>query len=223
MIKVFIATPCYSSQVHVPYAIALSETCTELASHDIASEIKIHCAGSLLVAERNRLVKSFLESNSTHMLCVDSDLGWPRIAVRAMLSYDVDFVAGVYPTRQENLFLFRPILNPDKSILKSEKNLLGMEYIPAGFMLIKRCAIEKMIEKNPELYFKPKDPKLPDGYALFDTEVRDGEFWGEDYVFCRRAREAGIQIWVDPMIEFDHCGVRASLLNVLTDKPTEIL
>jgi hypothetical protein len=53
-------------------------------------------------------------------------------------------------------------------------------------------------------------------YCFFDTEVYDGEFWGEDYVFCRRVREAGFDIYVDPLIEFDHAGTVGSLIEILT-------
>ncbi len=92
-----------------------------------------------------------------------------------------------------------------------------MNYIPAGFLLLKRCVLEKMIIVHSDTYYKPKDESMPDGYCLFNTEVRGQEFWGEDYVFCRKAREAGFDIWVDPLIEFDHAGVRGKLLQVLTN------
>src|SRR6185312_5561069 len=147
--------------------------------------------------------------------------GWPCQSVKGLLDHDVDFVAGVYPTRKDNLFLFRPVFNDDKSIVKHPiRPLLKMNYIPAGFMLLKREAVQKMIDSHQDTFFESKDPvsPIPNGYALFNTEVVGKEFWGEDYVFCRRAREAGIDIWVDPMIEFDHAGVRGMLAFVLTDK-----
>jgi hypothetical protein len=220
--KVFIATPAYSGTVHVPYAISLAETHTYLLQNGIECVFQINCSGSLLVAERNRLIYAFMKSDATHMLCIDGDLGWPCVAVKEMVDADVDFIAGVYPTRKDNLFLFRPTYNPDKSIVKHPtKNLLSMQYIPAGFMLLKREAIQKMIDHFPELFFESKDSisPIPNGYALFNTELMGGEFWGEDYVFCRRAREAGLDIWVDPIIEFDHAGVKGMFAYVLTDKP----
>ena len=93
-----------------------------------------------------------------------------------------------------------------------------MEYIPAGFMLIARSVFVKVAEKFPELYFKPKDPSLPDGFCFFNTVLRDGEFWGEDYQFCYLAREAGVRIWVDPEIQFDHAGNIGCMLEILSDK-----
>lgn len=219
MTKLFIATPAFSGTVHVQYAISLAETYALLASKGIETIIKIHSSGSLLVAERNRLVKAFLATDCTHMLCIDSDLGWPPMAVPAMIEHDIDFVAGSYPARGENIFLFRPVYNQDHSVVTSDKKLLKMEYIPAGFMLLKRCVLEKIIADRQDLYFCPKDPNAKDewGHCIFNTEVRDGEFWGEDFVFCRRARESGFDIWVDPIIEFDHAGTRGMMANCLTN------
>lgn len=221
MTKVFLATPAFSGKVNVAYAIALAETFAILASKGIETQICIHSSGSLLVAERNRLNKAFLASDCTHILMIDSDLAWPAQAVPAMIDYDLDVVGGCYPARGENIFLFRPVYLPDASVETNGKNLLKMKYIPAGFMLIKRHVIEKLHEVFSYEYFKPKDPEQADedGVCIFNTEVRDGEFWGEDFVFCRKIRECGFDIWVDPLIEFDHNGTRGQMAACLTNDP----
>ncbi len=221
MTKVFLATPAYDGRVHVQFAISLAETHTLLASKGIEFQVQIHCSGSLLTAERNRLLESFINSDATHLLCIDSDLGWPAQAVLAFLEHNEDFLGAVYPTRKDNMFLFRPIKNDDGSVVKNNKGLLKVEYIPAGFMMIKRDVIVKMREFHANLKFTPKveNDQMFAGYALFDTEVWEGEFWGEDYYFCRKAREAGFDIWVDPLVEFDHAGVRGMLLSILSNKP----
>jgi len=221
---IFIATPAFSGQVTVPYALSLDETTEALkkAGHTVFRQIVT--SGSLLVAERNRLTQAFWDSGCDYMLCIDSDLGWPFQAVLAMLEQGKEFICGVYPARgsQGKHFTFRPALTEDSKIVQ-EKHLLKMEYIPAGFMLINRSVIAKMRDKFPELYYCPKDSRDESGaaYCLFDTEVFEGEFWGEDYVFCRRAREAGVEIWCDPLIEFDHAGDRGMLTNVLTQNKEE--
>lgn len=218
MTKIFIATPAYDGKVHVQYAISLAETSYLLRINGIEIMPRIHVSGSLICAERNRLIESFMKSDCTHILMIDSDLGWPAEAVLKMLEKDMDFIVGCYPARQEKTFLFRPDLAENESIIvNEEKQLLKMLYVPAGFMLIKRDVIQKIREFFPDRYFKPKMPEdAPSGYCLFSTEVNNGEFWGEDYVFCGRAREAGFEIWADPMIEFDHAGNVGMLMNVLT-------
>ena len=219
--KILIATPAYDGKVNAQYAIALSETCAMLNANGIQVDLFIPTTGSLLCAERNRIMKKFLESDCTHILCIDSDLGWPPIAVLEMIKHNVDFVAGVYPARKVKTFLFRPIVNENGSIATNGVNLVKMEAIPAGFMLIKRNVIEKLIELNPQLYFRPKDPKAPDGHALFNTELIDGEFWGEDFVFCRHVIKAGFDIWADPAIQFDHDGNIGMLAEILTSDETK--
>ena len=135
-----------------------------------------------------------------------------------------EFVAGVYPSRDGKGFNFRPFQEPDGRITMCEKtNLLKMEYIPAGFMLFTRDVVKKLREGNPQRYYSPKDPRsdTESAYCLFDTEVWEGEFWGEDYVFCRRVGEVGVDIWVDPLIEFNHAGVVGSLIQALTTDPNK--
>lgn len=221
--KVMIATPAYSGKVDIPYAVSLAETTVALRLHGIEVVPALKPSGSLLVAERNRLVQEFWDSDCTHMLCVDGDLGWPSQAVLAMLEAKKEFVAGVYPARGvEKTFLFRPVYQENGSI-ETDQHLLKMQYIPAGFMLIARPAIAKMREAHPDLRYEPKDPRNnPEaGYCFFNTEVWEGEFWGEDFVFCRKAREAGVDIWVDPLIQFNHAGTVGMLLDVLTTNREE--
>jgi hypothetical protein len=224
MKNVMIATPAYDGKVNIQYALSFANTLHTLQLHGIQVTPMITGSGSLLVAERNRIVQSFWESECTHLLCIDSDLGWPPQAVLAMLDADKEFIAGVYPARGDtNTFLFRPVLNPDSTIV-NEKHLLKMEYIPAGFMLLSRSLIDKMQKKFPELYYEPKNKQVRNpesAYCFFDTEVWEGEFWGEDYVFCRRARQAGADIWVDPLIQFDHAGTVGMLIETLSRSPSE--
>jgi hypothetical protein len=52
---------------------------------------------------------------------------------------------------------------------------------------------------------------------LFNTEVRDGAMWGEDYVFCQNAIDAGIDIWCDPNIVFDHAGEIGRLSEIFSN------
>lgn len=223
MKKLMIATPAYDGKLNIQYALSFAETVVALKSYGIEVQPYITASGSLLVAERNRILEGFWKSDCTHVLMIDADLGWPAQAVLAMLEVDKEFVAGVYPARgSQDTFLFRPVLNEDDAIV-NDRHLLKMNYIPAGFLLMSRGAIKKMRDKYPELYFEPKDKEVANnpqpGYCLFNTEVYKGEFWGEDFVFCRRAREAGIDIWVDPLVQFDHAGTIGMLIQTLTQDP----
>lgn len=219
--KIMIATPAFNGTVNIQYLISYAETFAALKQNGIEVEHLVVRSSSLLVAERNRIIEAFWQSDCSHILCIDSDLGWPVQAVFAMLQQNKDFIAGVYPARSdtENAFTFRPALNDDASIVQ-ENHLLKMEYIPAGFMLLSRQCIEKMRNYHKDLFYKSKDASNghESAYAFFNTEIYEGEFWGEDYVFCRNARLAGIDIWVDPLIQFDHNGKIGMLIDALTTK-----
>lgn len=226
--KIFVGTPAYEGKVFVHYAMMLLDLQKILEMHNYEVWIRLPVGGSLLVADRNRLLQMFYESGADYMLCLDSDLAFnPHYILRMLEQMETtgkDFIGGVYPSRDGKGFNFRPALEEDNRIIQcKETALLKMEYIPAGCMLFTRNMLQKMHETFPELYYKPKDPRsdAEAAFCLFDTEVWEGEFWGEDYVFCRRIREAGFDIWVDPTIEFDHAGVKGTLLQSLTDKKEE--
>lgn len=221
MIKLMIATPAYSGKVHASYAVSLAETVALLTSKGIPLEMHIPTSGSLIAAERNRILRCFYKSDCTHLLCIDSDIAWQAESVEKMLAHDVDFIGCCYPARLENTFLFRASVNEDGSLASNGVSLLKMEYIPAGFLLMRKNVIEKMHEVHSDRYFKPKQGSGDDGYALFNTEIYEGEYWGEDYVFCRLVRQAGFDIWVDPVIPLNHDGKVGCLAQVLTNDKSQ--
>ena len=222
MAKIFIATPAFTGLTHVLYTMSLAHTCTALshAGHD--SIIRIHSSGSLLVMERNSLNEAFLKSDCTHMLCIDSDMGWRHEAVLTMIEHDKDFLVGCYPIRkQPNKFHFQPVENEDGSLVR-DGHLIKMLYVPAGFMLIKRHVIEKMTQDFQDQNYEPVDAASQGTQcALFNTELFEGKLWGEDYVFCRKARASGFDIWCDPRFGFNHSGTIGCLANYLTNKAEE--
>lgn len=227
MKNVMIATPAHNGLLTIPYTISFATTLLKLHQHNIQLTPLIVRSGSLLVAERNRIIQAFWESECTHLLCIDADLGWPAEAVVAMLDQDKEFIGGCYPAReplnQTKTFLFRPELTEDKKFIQ-EKHLLKMQYIPAGFILLSRSAIQKLRDTHKHLHYVPRsnlENNPPEGYCFFNTEVYEGEFWGEDFVFCRLAREAGIDIWVDPLIQFDHAGAVGMLAEYLNENASK--
>jgi hypothetical protein len=223
-INVMIATPAFNAQVYIQYMLAFAATSHMLLAHNIMVTPCIVPASSLLVAERNKIIQAFWDSDCTHLLCIDADIGWPPEAVLKLLQDDREFIACCYPARSSrDLFIFRPIFD-EKTAIVHEKDLLKMESVPAGFMLLQRSAIKKMRKAHPHLYYQPKhrdpnDPYHAGGYLLFNTEIVDGEFFGEDYIFCKRAADAGVDIWCDPNIPLDHAGKVGALADILSTEP----
>lgn len=222
--KILISTPAYDQKVNVAYMLSILDTVRLLEIEGFEVHVQLPTQGALLVRSRNEILQRFMELECDYALLVDSDLGWDPDAVTRLIIADKEISGGVYPARDGKGYKFEAQTEEDGKIIRCpETQLLKMKYIPAGFMLIKRSAIEKMQNKYPELYYKPKNQfsEASEGYCLFNTEVWEGEFWGEDYVFCRRAKDAGIDIWVDPLIEFNHNNIIGKMMDVLTtNKPT---
>lgn len=225
--KLFIATPAFDGKTHIQYTVALADTQLLLSQHGVPTKVALTACGSRLDFERARLCKIFLQSDCTHMLCIDSDLGWPPVAVVKLLEQDEDCVGGLYPARNRPtdppLFYFRATCKEDGSVVQHpfKQPLLQMQYIPAGFVLIKRCVFESIIEKFPEIYFEPKHESLiqENGHLFFHGYIWENELWGEDYNFCRRVRDCGFKIYIDPLIQFDHAGRVGSFMDVLSKTP----
>lgn len=223
-LKVMIATPSYDGKVHIPYCLSFTETVNHLLMRNIVVHPYLIPGGSLVHAARNKIMSEFLKTDCTHILCVDADLGWESSAVLQMLEADEDIVAGIYPDRRTLSLIFRPVLNDDSTIIQ-KNGLILAEYVPAGFLLIKREALEKIQKHFPDLEYDVAltDETTETHFAFFDTEITDKMFWGEDYVFCRRANESGIKIWMHPDIEFNHAGVKDNLANHVTSNTEDAL
>lgn len=215
--SIFICTPAFMGKVNESYAISLADTVLMLDRQGITTKVIISKSGSLLCQERNRLLNEFIKSSCTHVLCIDSDIAWNPDSVMQMINADKDFIAACYSARQENIFLFKPVFNEDKSLKIVDGRFIEMNNIPAGFMLIKRHVIEKMIADTPEDAIIPTWEKEEPKHCLFETKMKDHKFWGEDFIFCEKARNSGFTILVDPNVVLDHDGKRAALIETLTE------
>lgn len=83
-----------------------------------------------------------------------------------------------------------------------------------GFMLIPRETFEKFAKAYPELSYRPDHVRTDnfDGtrniHAYFDCIIdpETKRYLSEDYFFCKKARQAGMQIWTCPWMQLQHIG-----------------
>lgn len=156
---------------------------------------------------RNTLVRLFLETDSTDLFFVDSDVGFPIGTLTRLAEYPVDIVGCSYPFRNDSgLFPCRFIEERAELWANPETNLLEVAGLSAGCLRISRSCIEKLISLHPELEYM--DMENFKTYALFDFPRRNGVFLGEDYAFCELARDAGFKIWLDPEVDMTHTGTK---------------
>lgn len=90
--------------------------------------------------------------------------------------------------------------------------LIEVEHIATAFMLISRSVITQMQEAYPELRVQNPSNELgveakKHVFCLFELGVgKDGEYYSEDYSFCRRYTDLGGKIYADLSINLIHQG-----------------
>tara|TARA_Y100000022_G_C13152229_1_gene330046 strand:- start:273 stop:842 length:570 start_codon:yes stop_codon:yes gene_type:complete len=102
-------------------------------------------------------------------------------------------------------------------------NLIEVENVATGFMMIKRDVIENMQKEYSSTKYKEDEQLLNNNenkysYALFDCGVVDGKYLSEDWLFCHRWKKMGGSLWVDISINLTHTGIedfQGSLLSSL--------
>ena len=180
--KIFLATPMYGGQCAGMFAKSvadLTSICTangiELRSYFLFNE-------SLITRARNYCVDEFMRSDCTHMMFIDSDIGFDPRDVLAMLALqsddsEYDVLAGPYPKKCISWEKIK--LAVDKGIADDDPNVLEkfvgdyvfnpkggggniridipveVSEIGTGFMMTKRSAFERFEKAFPQYSYKP--------------------------------------------------------------------
>lgn len=237
--KLFIATPCYGGMLTEAYFRSVVRLLTFCNQHGIPVAFGTIANESLVTRARNVLVAYFLHSNFTKLMFIDADIEFQVEDVIKLMAYDKEVVVGAYPKKGVNWqrikssMLNKPeenfndkqiaafgsdyainfkFLNRETKQIAIENGLVRLHDGATGFMMIKRSAIDKMIEAYPDLKYNNDlntPPELnPHFYAFFDTMIdpKDKRYLSEDYCFSRRWQELGGEIWLDPSISLNHYG-----------------
>lgn len=217
--KLMVAIPCYDGKVNIKTAFAIAELVPKLDKMGVQIHLA-HVSGcSIITKARNNLVRNFMESDCTDLLFVDADVIINVNAVTRLLALSTgkDVVAGSYPRRSaDSKFFLDFYLNDGGELEFDEHGLLRVESVATGFMLIRRHVIQHMYDKHPEWAYKLNEEGEQE-IAVFDFAIIDGQYIGEDYLFCRRAREEGFKIYLDPDISLPHIGTQEFSRNFAED------
>ena len=87
----------------------------------------------------------------------------------------------------------------------TEEGLMEMERVGTAFLLIRRHVLSRLLIAHRDKVYTDK-VSGEQHCALFDTQLKDGSYMGEDYTFCERARAIGYKIYVDPSATLSHYG-----------------
>lgn len=205
-LKVAIATPSYGNQVTVEYMRSICATFYEFAK--VGIHVHLFTASyAILVKSRNVLTKMFLDSDAEYLFFIDSDMGWDakdavRLIAGAQLA-DHKVAAAAGPQKTEQMRFCTQMVYP---VQRNETSgFLKALSVGTAFMLIKREVLEEMAKKAPTFNAANGIGGMPVP-SIFETKIEDGEFWSEDYLFCRKYVESGGEVWVEPFVNLKHVG-----------------
>ncbi len=172
---------------------------------------------------RNNALWKFLNhpEKPRYALLIDNDIEFHPKDIDRMLAQDRPVIGGLYPKKQGELaWVFNGI--PGESV-DPETKLLKVRTTGTGMMMIRRDALEKIIDFYGDKIVYHNDPGPGDmRYDFFPMHAEDDEYLSEDWFFCKRCYEAGVEIVVDVSVQVQHVGrILYPLCKHLTD--TEVI
>ena len=235
-VKLFIATPAFGHQVTTNYANSLLKfVSTSHPKLAVSSAVHLQSGMALVTQARNNCVAYFLNSDCTHFLFIDADIGFEPDAIYRLIEKDVPLCLTPYPVKGygANNQLQFIVHFPDKDNVRIQKD--GFAEItagPTGFMMIKREVFEKLAEKYPERKTVNKQlvgnkvETMEKGWYTFFETAQDPEngYLGEDIAFCRLWTNIGGKIYADTQTPLTHFGSHAfhGSLNMMFAKQKPI-
>jgi hypothetical protein len=208
--RLMVATPMYGGLNHDAWACSMMDLRQQADLLGVPLNVVTIRNESLVQRARNTCVAHFLASDATHLLFIDSDIGFPWQAVFRLLAHRRDVVGATYAKKKmgEAEFAFVPL--PQGGVTRT--GLVEVHSLPTGFLMISRDAISRLIGAHADKrYGVHASEGLPGAYrnhlyAIFDCELEGPNYWSEDYTFCQRWRRLGGQCWLDPHILLEHHG-----------------
>jgi hypothetical protein len=200
--------PCYGGQLTESTFMSFIKWANTAKQLGLNWTVETLSNESLISRGRNTLTAKFLQNNeSTHLMFIDADIGWEPWHLLVMLNRDVDVIGGLYPMKS------LPIKWCVNGFEGAEETNDGMQEVTktgTGFMLIKRHVFEKL-DAHPAVRSFINDIGLPPELnpymkTYFDTAVREGRYYSEDWTFCENWRDIGGKVWVDKRVLLRHSG-----------------
>ena len=226
-----VMTPCYGGLLSTKYVESLLGLMVFCRERDFGLDWDLRDGGADVACARAECVGDFLkDSQATHLLFVDSDIGFSPEQVFQLLNFGAEFTAAAYPLK--GLFWDRIATavrdletNPaatfryalawaenDALLARNEFRQAG--YVGLGFVLLRRSALIKLAAADaataPSSPGTDRQPVPERGRptGLFNSVIEPdtGLYLSECFSFCRRWRELGGEIWVDLHSELTHVG-----------------
>ena len=206
--KVHIAMPCYGGMLTESTFMSFIKWANTARQLGIDWTLETMVNESLISRARNTLTAKFLEQEgATHLFFVDADIGWEPWHLLVLLNHDKDVIGGLYPMKTMPI---KWVVNGFEGAETGDNGLQEVSKAGTGFLLMKRHVFEKM-QSHPAVKPYKNDIGLDPKYdkhlkTYFDTAVRQGRYYSEDWTFCENWRDIGGKVWVDKRVLLRHSG-----------------
>lgn len=206
--KVHIAMPCYGGMLTESTFMSFIKWANTARQLGIDWTLETMVNESLISRARNTLTAKFLEQEgATHLFFVDADIGWEPWHLLVLLNHDKDVIGGLYPMKTMPI---KWVVNGFEGAETGENGLQEVSKAGTGFLLMKRHVFEKM-QSHPAVKPYKNDIGLDPKYdkhlkTYFDTAVRQGRYYSEDWTACENWRDLGGKVYVDKRVLLRHSG-----------------
>jgi hypothetical protein len=180
--KLFLAVPMYGGQCSGMFAKSLADLTAMCTRYNIPIQFYFLFNESLITRARNYCADEFMRSDATHMMFIDSDIGFSANDVLALMAISMmdekyHVMCGPYPKKTISWEKIKQAV--DKGVADENPNVLENyvgDYVfnpksntthiklsepvevsegGTGFMMIRRDVFEKYNEIFPEQLYKP--------------------------------------------------------------------
>lgn len=213
--KVFVALPAYGQMV-------TSTTCSSLIALTRTLEVNGYAGGfgtlsyPDIVEIRNIFLTIWMDRIQTsHMLFVDSDMGFSPQLIIDMINFNKPLVGALCPKKKLPIEFAGRAKVGDAKVVNGFMEVNG---VGGAVMLISREVVTAMLAKFPDIIdtvtVKNHAAKaILDGQGVtrlikaFNKIHIDGEEFSEDLSFCHRWNQCGGDIWANIMHPVTHVGL----------------
>ena len=178
----------------------------ELVNHSKELDFHILVAekGYTIAENRNYCVVQAQKNGSDYLIFIDDDMTFPADTLKKLLAHGREVVgvnsySRVLPLSSTVGMMDKngKYMHPDYHMpyeMKTPEELFKAYFVGCGVCLIDMKVFEKI--KKP--YFE---------FTTYKTgELKGMVEHGEDGNFCRKVKEAGMEVWCDPTIPIGHLG-----------------
>lgn len=190
---------------------AISMLMTDLSFMGVGEYVqRFIIQGNVLVFQRNECIQKM---DGDWILFIDSDMTWQPDAIKTLVmtreKFDLDIVGGLcfqrsapyQPTmyvkaaNAEHGYTFLEKWDEDTAI---EVDATGMAFCLIHKRVFDRILVQQTGEGFPDL--DTRKQMVPPPFFRWTGE------YGEDFLFCREAKESGSRIFVDTAVKIGHVG-----------------